>query len=813
MRLPRQCVYIPHNACARGIVQVCSFEWLIIMQKVKTIVLFLFLASALAIGSGAIWLLQNEDKVEAAVLSAFSERLKTNAHIESIHLDIWSSFPRVSLILEDVYVLGSEVRPDTLLKTPHLALECNAWKLMQGQYELQALRLEDAEIKLIQNPQGNWNTDVWKSSGDSLSTSIFAIDELAVTASTVIVNDQQIDIEEALASLAWSGEILNATGVGQINAFNSDDWSTSMPLKWQASCTYDGEAKQMDVSIENAEWLSASWSAQLAYSASNWNIAGHVQGLSVNEVMILVKLPSPWDELKSDALADGKWSWENGAFKSNWQIDPSDWQVPFAGDPAFSMDLNASGKLWLKYENRLWRADLPALRIATKGLQWHGTVSDLLVDKGTFKADGTGQVDWKAWDAMPSPLQWSGKRPQSGTTSWTGTIAATKNKDWIVDGEWTASDWMGAANGTPWKFNGKGEISEDELFAKDWSAEWDASPITGSFVFPEPMEQLRNQTMRLECHVETEHWIFDANKSDSGTPILLEDLRLPSGSDLNIHARIARLQYGLWAMQNAEFHGQLTRDHWSVTGFSATTLSGEMMGDASVAFQSPEKAIVLAHPTFSGCDLHELFFAFENFDQKTLRAEHLTGMFEASGSIQFEWPRDLSWQPKTLDVLGTVSVADGTLKNLEAFDDIADYLTENRMMAPLVDPDDLRNRLRYVELENLESAVYISKETVQLPSVDVRSSAMNISLEGAYGFDESLDYTLGFAMRDLRNTRNDEFGLIEDDGLGQRFFIAMDGTLDEPRYSWDRDAQKDHRRENLQREKELLKTLFRRSSN
>jgi len=253
MRLPRQCVYIPHNACARGIVQVCSFEWLIIMQKVKTIVLFLFLASALAIGSGAIWLLQNEDKVEAAVLSAFSERLKTNAHIESIHLDIWSSFPRVSLILEDVYVLGSEVRPDTLLKTPHLALECNAWKLMQGQYELQALRLEDAEIKLIQNPQGNWNTDVWKSSGDSLSTSIFAIDELAVTASTVIVNDQQIDIEEALASLAWSGEILNATGVGQINAFNSDDWSTSMPLKWQASCTYDGEAKQMDVSIENAE--------------------------------------------------------------------------------------------------------------------------------------------------------------------------------------------------------------------------------------------------------------------------------------------------------------------------------------------------------------------------------------------------------------------------------------------------------------------------------------------------------------------------------------------------------------------------------
>jgi len=135
------------------------------------------------------------------------------------------------------------------------------------------------------------------------------------------------------------------------------------------------------------------------------------------------------------------------------------------------------------------------------------------------------------------------------------------------------------------------------------------------------------------------------------------------------------------------------------------------------------------------------------------------------------------------------------------------------MMAPLVDPEDLRNRLRYVEIEDLESAVYISKESVQLPQVDIRSSAMNISLEGAYGLDESLDYTMGFAMRDLRNSRNDEFGRIEDDGLGQQFFIAMEGTLDEPKYSWDRDAQKSHRRDNLQREKELLKTLFRRSSN
>ena len=783
------------------------------MHKLKTFALLLLIASALAIGGGAIWLFQNEDKAEAAVLIALSERLKTNAHIESIHLDIWSSFPRVSLILENMYILGSGIHSDTLLKTHQLALECNALKLIQGQYELQALRLENAEINLVSNRQGHWNTDVWKPSGDSLSTSLFAIDDLTVKSTVVTLDDRQITIEEAMASLAWSDEILSATGHGQIDAFTSADWSNGLPLTWEAACTYNAETEQLGVSVDNADWIGASWTTKMTHQESKWNIEGEAKNLSFREVLTLIELPSPWNEMKSDAVVNGKWFWEDGTFKSNWQIDPSQWRVPFAGDPEFELDLNASGKLWLKYENNIWRADLPALSMATKGIQWHGAVHDFLLNRGTFIAKGTGEIDWNAWNAMPSPLQWTGKRPQNGTTSWTGTIAAMENNTWSVDADWKAADWLGVANGIPWGFNGKGEINDDRLITENWTAQWDASRITGSLTFPEPFEQLREQTMRLECNVETDHWTFAATESRSDSSLNLEDLQLPGGSDLTIQASIDRLQYGLWAIENVGFSSQLTPERWNVKRFSATTLSGTMVGDASIEFQSPEQAIVLAHPTFSGCDLHELFFAFENFDQKTLRAEHLTGTFDASGSIQFEWPKNLRWQPQTLDVLGTVSIAGGTLKNLEAFDDIADYLKENRMMAPLVDPDDLRSRLRYVELENLESAVYISKESVQLPSLDIRSSAMNISLEGAYGFDESLDYTLGFAMRDLRNSRNDEFGVIEDDGLGQRFFIAMEGTLDEPVYSWDRDAQKDHRRENLQREKELLKTLFRRPSN
>ena len=87
---------------------------------------------------------------------------------------------------------------------------------------------------------------------------------------------------------------------------------------------------------------------------------------------------------------------------------------------------------------------------------------------------------------------------------------------------------------------------------------------------------------------------------------------------------------------------------------------------------------------------------------------------------------------------------------------------------------------------------------------------MNITLEGEYRFDSSIDYTLGFALRDLRAASESEFGTITDDGLGHQFFVSMTGTMKTP-LTPVTTAMKNHRKENFQREKDLLKELFRKS--
>lgn len=811
MRLPRQCVQIQCNGCARYVVQVISFE-LLIMRKISSIILLLFLCAIAAAAGAAYWLSQNHEKVEAAIVTALSQRLKTDAHIGSVHLDIWTSFPHVSLVLEDVHLMGSERANDTLLIAPRLVLECNALKLLGGQYQLQALALENAKIELYKDPRGQWNTDIWDSSGDSTATNLFAIDDLSISNSTLIVGRERITVRDAFASIQWSNDVLNAEGFGQIDAFASPYLSISEPLAWNASCRFNAQSNELILDAGDIDWLGAQFEAHATYDGNDWIASGEAQRLSLSEVLQMVNPKDTWKGLRCKGTASGSWSWEDNVFKSNWQVAQSNWDVPFKGNDPFLLNLDAQGSIWLKYARGMWRADLPTLEFTAAGLHWKGGISDFLSDKGTFNAKGAGEVDWETWGEMPEPLQWVGLQPNQGKVTWDGTISALGANTWTATGEWDAINWAGEYNATPWKFNGSGSIRDEELASKDFNATWGETGIMGAVSVPNPWTQMKQGTSQMTLDLHLDHWTYATEEGDS--PAMdLNALNMPQGADWTIQSEIDHLQYELLALENVQIKGKITPEKWTVQSFSANALQGTLSGDASIEFQSPDEAMVIVHPTLEGCDLNELFFAFEDFDQKTLRAEHLTGVFGASGSVKFKWINDLSWQPQTLDVLGKATIAGGKLKNLEAFDDIADFLAENRMMAPLVDPEDLRKRLKFVEFDNLESAVYITKESVQLPQIDIRSTAMNISLAGTYGFDESLDYTLGFAMRDLRGGRIDEFGEIEDDGLGQQFFIAMDGSIDSPQYSWDRDAQKNHRKENIQREKELLKTLFRRSSN
>ena len=279
---------------------------------------------------------------------------------------------------------------------------------------------------------------------------------------------------------------------------------------------------------------------------------------------------------------------------------------------------------------------------------------------------------------------------------------------------------------------------------------------------------------------------------------------LAHGSALTYYINTDVLIWDGLECQNASSKGDITSKKLKISFAKANLLGGEatVQGQLKTTLNKISLSLTGAAEGFS---YSELFQTYDNFGQTVLRAEHIQGRGEVAGSANMVWDKDGKWLSNSFDSELHVSILKGRLKGLEVFDDVADYLKENRLIAPLVDPEDLRRRLNDIEFDFVETPVSVSMSTVSIPFTSIQSSAMNVSLEGSQTFEGDIDYTFGFALRDLRDNKQGNFGDIEDDGLGNMFFLGMDGTLEVPVYSYDRKAHKAHRRRSISNEAQRIK--------
>jgi hypothetical protein len=121
-----------------------------------------------------------------------------------------------------------------------------------------------------------------------------------------------------------------------------------------------------------------------------------------------------------------------------------------------------------------------------------------------------------------------------------------------------------------------------------------------------------------------------------------------------------------------------------------------------------------------------------------------------------------------------------------------------------------------IKFSELKNQIEIKNKKIIIPRMDINSSALNITVSGTHSFDNIVDYHIKLYLNDLlakkakRNKReNNEFGVIEDDGLGKtKLFLTMKGSVDDPTFEYDRQGSKENRKQNLAEEKQELKQIF-----
>lgn len=767
------------------------------------------------------WIALRADAWKAKGLEALNGQIDGTFAADHIDISWWHGFPDISINFRNASLIDAQ--GDTLGTVSRLGLELDAWTVFDEVPLISSLTLSQGEIWATQQRDGSWNVTQVLRNGASDNPEE---GEVAMAISRIDLKDIAINMDSEREHWQGTGRITSSTwddldktrwsvelAMDQITG-TGGPWEGLRPLSWEVEAWVERNESEMrwagqgDLAVQG---VSTSWEGHFS-SDQDWACTLRVPKVKLRDAETFF-VDCPWKghlELGSSATLNiqfgpnrihADWTLKEGAFA----VSPSWTGLTMALDGTCegtgTWGLQGSDMQWAVTQGKAW------------GVGW--AIQGSVLPKGReIQMEGWGSlsasVPFHSW--IPNvPNAWVNVLPVAGQYRAEGVLT------WDVEegfSEWTGSfqgnQLMGTLDGQSYVLHLpriETTASQPALLSCDSASfSWagcDVPHFQWAFELT-PWLQRGALLGHLDLHASTLHvdpilqWWDHLEDQD------VEEARLlPPGSTIRIQASTDQLHWDALDCQTLSTRCLVTDRAITIQSLHFQGLEGRAALEGSVKPGLSGWQLTM-RGALDDVSLPSLFATYDNFGQSTLRHDHLGGAVSTAGQLSMSWGLDGSWHPEHMTGSLQTSIAHGKLLHLEVFQEIADYLEDHRLMAPLVDPDDLRQRLEEVAFDPVSQRLDIRGQQVWLPQTTIRSTAMNVSMEGSYGFDNIVDYTLGFALRDLRASASDDVGMMVDDGLGQKFFLNMHGPIENPEYSYDREAAKANRREAFQAEKDRV---------
>jgi hypothetical protein len=162
----------------------------------------------------------------------------------------------------------------------------------------------------------------------------------------------------------------------------------------------------------------------------------------------------------------------------------------------------------------------------------------------------------------------------------------------------------------------------------------------------------------------------------------------------------------------------------------------------------------------------------------------------------------LNTQFKTLTAEGKYVIVNGSLINFDPVKQLSSYIE--------------LSELENISFEKMENDFFIRNNFVYIPQMDVKSSAVNLTVNGKHSFDNDYEYHVKMLLSDVLSRKRKkykssvtEFGVIEDDGLGRTsLLLKIVGKGEEVKVGYDVKAAGTELKNNIKSERQTLKSIL-----
>jgi len=783
-----------------------------------------------------------KDDIINAVVGEINKQLVVPVEVNDIDLAFWGSFPNISVDLNKVHIRDAYAdslhHRGTLMYTDRIRLKFNPLDLWNGDYHLKAVDLSPGKLCIKINKKGQANYNIFKEDttakqeefkmklqeitladfgfsfrnevtgqyyktrfNESLFAGNFAASKYTFEAVGSAMVNKAKSGEVTLLSrqkLDFDLKIMVDSEKGTINLPNEAITIAGLPFSIQG--VIDQDSLHFQVASRNIQLtdLVNKLSVSAADDVKKFKGEGQIDfnldingALETEDPTTIVchfgvengSLTEPYQGLKiSDIQVDGKYSNEGGSEEEFLELRKLHFRTaggPFNGDIRVSEFANprvegkAGGSIDLNVAHALFHfPEVEKIRGAVR------VNTDFAIQSQTE----TGAVDVQRCDGDVDlrSISLKLKNDKRQFESINGSVFLRGDQAGIQQASLKV---------------GQTDLSIDGIFTNIYNY----FKGTGKL---QTQVDIASNFIRVEDLGTTSK----AEKLEEGAVFVLPDDI--SGS---VRLSVGGLQYDKHRFSNIVSNMQIQGRKLHFTQLSLVNAEALISGALIIEERNPNIFNITAQIAINNIKFKPVFREWDNFEQSVITDQQISG--RAQANLYFNAPFDLKGgiNLKAIQAQLDLKVFDGQLKNVSSFKEIVKSLkgTAGKLIMGKNNIAFLEQKLENIQFATLENSIIIHDGIIDIPKMQIKSSALDMDVAGKHTFDNIIDYRFAFRFRDLKTeSRDSEFGIVEDDGTGIKVFMRMHGTLENPIIEWDKTSSKEQVKQNREEAKQEAKSIL-----
>ncbi|HTL82931.1 MAG TPA: AsmA-like C-terminal region-containing protein [Bacteroidia bacterium] len=811
---------------------------------VWTFGVFIFLIALL---STLLWIYQ--DDVKRYVIAEVNKRVNTTIIVDPANIDltIISSFPDVSVNFNDISALDATnaKKRDTLFTAKKIGLSFNIMDLFHGKYDIHGITLNDAKVKMWVDEKGKDNYHFLKEDTSAATASdtshvSFAIQKVELqnvafnyhnkkdkTLADVLVNNCEFtgNFGEELYDLGSTADIhINKLSSGTTTYFNDKPATADVELQVNNKTnTYTLQKVKLTVAD-----LDLDVTGNAIQKEKNYSLDLAVKGENIDINSALSLLPSSYADDVADFESSGEF-FLNGKVKGLY----SDSTMP---DITADFGINSGATISRKNTNvslhnvalagnysNVKGSDgfkLTSFSASTDKSKFSGSFSFMGFSRPEYNAQLNGDLDLEELQGL---LQLDTIEKMSGkmNLSFSGSGKPTASVPTVSDFRTFKTSGQVTLKGASVKIKG----GKNEIDSISGGLSFDGNNVTisnftaqsasNNIVISGNVKNLlgyiftNKEVLNISGDLSSRNLDFDQLLDDNHTASVGGDssyrLDLPSRMRWSLNTSVKKVKFRKF--EASDVSGVVTMSNKRLVADPITfhSMDGSLDGSGMIDATMKDSLLITCNAAITNVDMTKMFFEFENFGQgkdTVITYNNIKGKLTSTVNFASMWSKDLTVNEHKIYADADISIANGELVGFLPLDALSRF----------VKLEDLRD----VKFAKLSNTITIKDRVINIPKMDINSSAINVTMSGTHDFDNNVDYHFIVDMDELHakkakkaNKKNEEFGEeIDDGGHRTRLYISMKGYIGDPDMSYDKKGAWQGIKEDVHQQKQDLRELL-----